>query len=70
MYTSPCCETPPPPFAATPIAMHRRGIQARSRSQAVIGAGAAGLVAARELIREGHAVTVFEQVPDGCLRHS
>jgi NAD(P)-binding Rossmann-like domain len=29
----------------------------------VVGAGAAGLVAARELLREGHAVTVFEQVP-------
>ena len=30
-------------------------------SQAVIGAGAAGLVATRELLREGHKVTVFEQ---------
>ena len=30
-------------------------------SQAVIGAGAAGLVAARELVREGHKVTVFEK---------
>ena len=29
--------------------------------QAVIGAGAAGLVAARELRSEGHDVTVFEQ---------
>lgn len=29
--------------------------------QAVIGGGAAGLVAARELIQEGHKVTVFEQ---------
>ena len=29
--------------------------------QAVIGAGAAGLVAARELKREGHRVTVVEQ---------
>jgi cation diffusion facilitator CzcD-associated flavoprotein CzcO len=29
--------------------------------QAVIGAGAGGLVAARELQREGHKVTVFEQ---------
>ena len=31
--------------------------------QGVIGAGAAGLVAARELAREGHQPTVFEQ---GC----
>lgn len=30
-------------------------------SQAVIGAGAAGLVTARELMREGHSVTAFEQ---------
>lgn len=29
--------------------------------QAVIGAGAAGLVAARELVLEGHRVTVFEK---------
>lgn len=29
--------------------------------QCVIGAGAAGLVAARELLREGHAPTVYEQ---------
>ena len=36
-----------------------------SRTQAVIGAGAAGLVAARELIREGHCVKVFEQVQAG-----
>ena len=28
---------------------------------AVIGAGAAGLVSARELLREGHRVTIFEQ---------
>ena len=31
------------------------------RAQAVIGAGAAGLVAARELLREGHTVHVIEQ---------
>ena len=29
--------------------------------QAVIGAGAGGLVAARELLREGHRVTVYEK---------
>ena len=29
--------------------------------QAVLGAGAGGLVAARELLREGHQVTVFEK---------
>ncbi len=29
--------------------------------QAVIGAGAAGLAAIRELLREGHHVTAFEQ---------
>uniref|UniRef100_A0A0E0MAK1 Flavin-containing monooxygenase n=1 Tax=Oryza punctata TaxID=4537 RepID=A0A0E0MAK1_ORYPU len=33
----------------------------RARTVAVVGAGAAGLVAARELLREGHAVTVFER---------
>ncbi|KAG8092516.1 hypothetical protein GUJ93_ZPchr0012g22032 [Zizania palustris] len=33
----------------------------RARTAAVVGAGAAGLVAARELLREGHAVTVFER---------
>lgn len=32
-------------------------------AQAVIGAGAAGLAAIRELVREGHAVTAFEQGP-------
>lgn len=32
--------------------------------QAVIGAGAGGLVAARELRRQGHRVTVFEQGGD------
>ncbi|OMP02234.1 Flavin monooxygenase FMO [Corchorus capsularis] len=34
---------------------------AKSRHVAVVGAGAAGLVAARELRREGHSVVVFER---------
>ncbi len=29
-----------------------------------MGAGAAGLVSVRELLREGHSVTVFEQGSD------
>ncbi|CAN6311949.1 unnamed protein product [Urochloa humidicola] len=33
----------------------------RRAEVAVVGAGAAGLVAARELLREGHAVSVFEK---------
>jgi cation diffusion facilitator CzcD-associated flavoprotein CzcO len=37
---------------------------ARSLRVAVIGAGAAGLVAARELRREGHAPVVFERTDD------
>ena len=38
------------------------GVQSRKACRVgVIGAGAAGLVAARELIREGHDVTLFEQ---------
>jgi NADPH-dependent 2,4-dienoyl-CoA reductase/sulfur reductase-like enzyme len=37
-----------------------RGVK-RSRKVAVIGCGASGLVAARELLREGHQVSVFEQ---------
>jgi NADPH-dependent 2,4-dienoyl-CoA reductase/sulfur reductase-like enzyme len=32
-------------------------------SVAVVGAGQAGLVVARELLREGHGVTVFEAAP-------
>jgi len=35
----------------------------RSLDVAVIGAGAAGLVVARELLREGHRVVVYEQDP-------
>lgn len=34
-----------------------------SLSIAVLGAGAAGLVSARQLLREGHNVTIFEQAP-------
>lgn len=34
-----------------------------SLSVAVIGGGAAGLVTARQLLREGHTVTIFEQAP-------
>ena len=34
----------------------------RRAEVAVVGAGAAGLAAARELRDEGHLVTVFEQV--------
>lgn len=33
-------------------------------AQAVIGAGPAGITTARELQREGHDATVFEQMPD------
>ena len=36
-------------------------ISAPACTQCVIGAGAAGLVAARELLREGHSPTIFEQ---------
>lgn len=36
-------------------------IQLTSRTVAVIGGGASGMVAARELRREGHTVVVFER---------
>lgn len=36
-------------------------LQRRARAVAVVGAGAAGLVAGRELLLEGHAVAVFER---------
>lgn len=42
----------------------RAGARQISCKVAVIGAGAAGLAAAKELLREGHTVTVFEQLPD------
>jgi cation diffusion facilitator CzcD-associated flavoprotein CzcO len=32
--------------------------------QAVIGGGAAGLISARELLKAGHRVTIFEQSPN------
>ncbi len=32
----------------------------RSANVAVVGAGAAGLAAVRELVREGHSVTCYE----------
>ncbi|GAX79852.1 hypothetical protein CEUSTIGMA_g7292.t1 [Chlamydomonas eustigma] len=44
---------------AAPATLAARAL--RKCTVAVIGAGAAGLVAARELKREGHSVTVFEQ---------
>ncbi|XP_058085022.1 flavin-containing monooxygenase FMO GS-OX-like 4 isoform X2 [Magnolia sinica] len=47
-------------MAASP-ALHHVPSPKISRAVAVIGAGAAGLVAARELRREGHKVVVFER---------
>ncbi|CAM6093325.1 unnamed protein product [Calypogeia fissa] len=41
--------------------LEAEGMTSSSCRVAVIGAGAAGLVAARELVREGHEVVVFEQ---------
>ncbi|KAJ4954938.1 hypothetical protein NE237_011721 [Protea cynaroides] len=43
------------------LAMMPVQVSRSSRNVAVIGAGAAGLVAARELRREGHKVVVYEQ---------
>jgi len=40
------------------------GASPASRSVAVVGAGAAGLVTARELLREGHRVQLYEQASD------
>ncbi|RWR87493.1 flavin-containing monooxygenase FMO GS-OX-like protein 4 [Cinnamomum micranthum f. kanehirae] len=48
------------PAAMYPHLPSSNGPQIRSCHVAVIGAGAAGLVAARELRREGHKVVVFE----------
>ncbi|XXG75909.1 hypothetical protein AAC387_Pa08g0376 [Persea americana] len=48
------------PVAMYPHLPSSNGPQIRSCHVAVIGAGAAGLVAARELRREGHKVVVFE----------
>jgi hypothetical protein len=69
-----CCAV-----GAAPSSRPRRGLRAAcagmapraapgapplQRRVAVIGAGAAGLAAARELLREGHAPVVFEQGPE------
>ncbi|XVF13332.1 hypothetical protein REPUB_Repub08aG0199700 [Reevesia pubescens] len=43
------------------LAMPPASLSVKSRHVAVVGAGAAGLVAARELRREGHSVVVFER---------
>ena len=43
------------------MAPHQQQRQRQQRRVAVIGAGAAGLAAAKELLREGHSVVVFEQ---------
>ena len=52
-----------PSTDSTPQSLRTRmlSVSPPSRAQAVIGAGAAGLVATRELLRENHHVTVFEQ---------
>jgi glutamate synthase (NADPH/NADH) small chain len=48
-----------------------RAAAATGRSVAIVGSGPAGLAAAQELVRAGHAVTVFERndAPGGLLRH-
>jgi len=54
-----------PPRRPAPVA------QAAGRKVAVIGSGPAGLAAAQQLTRAGHAVTVFERAdaPGGLLRY-
>lgn len=54
-----------PPFSfpmeqLSPRQSHARRSDPTTPMQAVIGAGAAGLVSARVLTREGHKVTVYE----------
>jgi glutamate synthase (NADPH/NADH) small chain len=48
-----------------------RAVRARGKKIAVIGSGPAGLAAAQQLTRAGHAVTVFERddAPGGLLRY-
>ena len=58
--TSRCTVFPLLPFLSSMWQHH----QCVCMLQAVIGAGAAGLVAVKELRREGHRVTVFEQSDD------
>jgi NADPH-dependent 2,4-dienoyl-CoA reductase/sulfur reductase-like enzyme len=50
---------------ATPQNQGEKSLVRRQANVAVIGAGAAGLVAAKELRAEGHIVSVFEQVRVG-----
>ncbi|KAK9908844.1 hypothetical protein WJX75_003644 [Coccomyxa subellipsoidea] len=48
-------------FTKAAATMNGKDERTNSLRVAVIGAGAAGLVTARELIREGHRTTIFEQ---------